>query len=628
MLEAPSSTRQGSHEGSRDRPADGARIEGWVERARRRLGLGAGLTASCHAGLWLFPLLALLRFGLLRTSSPLAEPTWILVLAGLGLVASFGLGYLSRPSSLAAAVEFDQRLGARGAVVAAFELGGQGAHGGYLDLLRRGAELQLSQVRLSRVLPFSRPRMLGPLSVAFVAFLAALAIRPSDAARPPARPSESGKIAPAPAPLLPPEELALLAERAARLLRNAESDAGRNRALEYAALVKRLEQGQIDRHVALSAIAALEQEVSETPTRPRDAAENERAGAQGRPAERSPEANQHEQQKDAAEALRRLAERLAQETVVPSAAELDRIRETLKQTRETARRSREAAAKQTDQRAERLRDKERRLLDKQKQGELSREEAAELEQTQRQLETLERQKRQQAEAGSALDQELSEALRELGGQNARQASEFVERAAEQLGDEAKRALTDQEKRELLEQLRALKERLRQGEQGDVAEKLRQFERRAQGKSGKQGEGQEGEPGRSGLQMVPRNVSGPGQTAPGQSGQPGSGQPSSASQSGSSEAGTEHDPNWQGPASKGLEAGSEDRLAAARDTGQGRSDSETILSAAEEGFTAAAYERLYKDYETVLEEMVRGEAVPQDRRTEVERYFDLIRPRDN
>jgi len=576
----------------------------------------------CQAGLWLLPLLALARFGLLRRGGDLSRPGAVAIAATLALGIAFVLGYLKRPSRLESAVLLDERIGAQGAVAALFELR-QKDDSGYLELLGQKAAAHLSDVRLDRALPWPRPPALGPFSLLVLAFACALAIRPSP------RPEALLKPGPAatesgPSPLaLPEEELSLLARRAERLLSAATSQEGRQRAQEYADLVERLKKGTLDQKQALSAVAALEREIQEQS----NADGNPDRGATDRANTKTPEAGEKtgRASEDEADALRRLAERLAQETAPPTERELDQIRKSLEQAREQNQKEHEAARAETEKTEQRLRDKERRLLAKKDAGNLTKGEEAELDQTKRQLERLDRQKNQEAEEASELDRQLAEALRELQGDQ-QKASEFLDKAADAASQSDSRKLTDAEKRELLDQLRALKERLRQGEQQDKSEQLRQFERRAQGRGQQEGQGEgQGKPG--GVSLVPRSGSGTGQ--PGAPGSPGEGSAEVQAGTGmSTEPGKSHDPSWQGEATPGLDAKVENKAAAARDTGEGSSESETILTAAEEGFRAGDYERLYKDYQTVLEEMVRGETIPRARRTEVERYFDLIRPRSD
>lgn len=93
-----------------------------------------------------------------------------------------------------------------------------------------------------------------------------------------------------------------------------------------------------------------------------------------------------------------------------------------------------------------------------------------------------------------------------------------------------------------------------------------------------------------------------------------------------EAGHAHDPNLVGEASRLEGAKAQDAAAVAQDTGEGHSASETIRTAAEEGFSSTSYERLFREYRTAAEEVMEKESVPPGRKAHVRRYFELIRPR--
>jgi len=593
----------------------------WVERSRRRLGFQAALAAASAVGLWLFPLLALARWLLHKAASGLGEAPGLLMVSLTALGGAATLAYMRRPSRLASAIELDRALGAEGAVASAFELEAQETSG-YVALVREAADRRLAGVRLAQALPLRWPSTVGPSLLLLTAFLAALLIRPQSHRPAPVPPATTPLKAARASVALSPAELALLAERAERLLSTATSDAGRERAREFRELVEQLKAGKLDQRQALSLAAALERDIRAEVAKGVPLGDDPEAPLAGDRQQESPAPPEDDLAADRAEALERLAERLADAATPPTARELEKIRETLAKTREEARRREQAERAANAGAEQRLREKERRLLDKKDQGGLSQPEADELERTKRELERLERRKQATEQAASELDRQLAEAMRELSS-DPRRASEFLDQAADGQSREANRQLTDDEKRELLEQLRALKERLRQEEQSDLAEQLRQFERRARGGNQPGGEQGSGKPG--GGAVMPRAAGTAGDRANGP-GSPGDGS-MQAGTSTAPEAGTEHDPNWQGEATAALGSKTEDKAAAARDTGEGAAESETILTAAEAGFRAAAYERLYKDYETVLEEMVKGEAIPRGRRTEVERYFDLIRPRD-
>lgn len=191
---------------------------------------------------------------------------------------------------------------------------------------------------------------------------------------------------------------------------------------------------------------------------------------------------------------------------------------------------------------------------------------------------------------------------------------------------------------MLEKLERMREQLRsRREDGSAGEAQRNFERRARGEDPGQGRGSaQGEKQGSGRpsgrgpggQPVPVPVPGSGTSrgsdAPGQGEGQGEGRDSPGQ---GPEAGTGHDDDLAGAASnRGARAG-KDVSAVGQDTGQGQSQSETIRSAARGGFTRPGYRSLFQDYRTVAEEVMRGESIPPGYRTQVARYFDLIRPRD-
>ena len=64
-----------------------------------------------------------------------------------------------------------------------------------------------------------------------------------------------------------------------------------------------------------------------------------------------------------------------------------------------------------------------------------------------------------------------------------------------------------------------------------------------------------------------------------------------------------------------------------DTGQGPSNSEVILAAAERGFKGGPYKKVYKDYRTHAEAEINKDEIPDGYRFYVRRYFQLIRPRE-
>jgi hypothetical protein len=74
-------------------------------------------------------------------------------------------------------------------------------------------------------------------------------------------------------------------------------------------------------------------------------------------------------------------------------------------------------------------------------------------------------------------------------------------------------------------------------------------------------------------------------------------------------------------------GTEDVGAQAADTGQGANRSEVIAGAAERGFVGKGYKQVFTEYHTVAERAIGKEDVPPGYRFYVQRYFQLIRPRE-
>ena len=64
-----------------------------------------------------------------------------------------------------------------------------------------------------------------------------------------------------------------------------------------------------------------------------------------------------------------------------------------------------------------------------------------------------------------------------------------------------------------------------------------------------------------------------------------------------------------------------------DTGQGPSRAEVIQGAAERGFVGREYKKVFTEYETVAEKAIEKEDIPPGYRFYVQRYFQLIRPRE-
>lgn len=68
-------------------------------------------------------------------------------------------------------------------------------------------------------------------------------------------------------------------------------------------------------------------------------------------------------------------------------------------------------------------------------------------------------------------------------------------------------------------------------------------------------------------------------------------------------------------------------AAGVDTGRGKASSQVIRGAAQRGFVGRGYRRVFRDYQHVAEEQMREDDIPPGYRFYVQRYFQLIRPRE-
>lgn len=101
---------------------------------------------------------------------------------------------------------------------------------------------------------------------------------------------------------------------------------------------------------------------------------------------------------------------------------------------------------------------------------------------------------------------------------------------------------------------------------------------------------------------------------------------SSSSPSSGQWGVGHDPNISGASTK-PKMSVQDVTAQGIDTGQGPSRAEVIQGAAERGFVGKNYERVFDEYHTVAEQAIDKEQVPAGYRFYVQRYFQLIRPRE-
>ncbi len=336
--------------------------------------------------------------------------------------------------------------------------------------------------------------------------------------------------------------------------------------------------------------------------------------------------------------------------------------------------------REREERAEDQPEEEERLLEqRQRELEQLRREHEARQEVERQLDELRR------ELGDAADRMEQEHRRPSEG-----GSEAMERAAEQMRQHARDQQSAEQMQELARELQRLREALREaqqqqgeqgqggqqgqqegqdGQQGGQGARMRRFVLRAGGgdseggvslgirrPGGQPGEGgdQEGQGGQGGQQPAQGQPGEGGDQPGGQGGQggqgeqgemlvmgeggdavleiPGMGQPGGQ---GTPQAGGQGEGEGGGQGS-GHDGTSLDdpsaRLAGGRQVqvsgqpGEGPSRSQVIRGASSRGFASRGYEQVYEDYASHADEAVERDRVPPGRRSYVQRYFELIRPR--
>ncbi|WP_433927960.1 hypothetical protein AB3662_32650 [Sorangium cellulosum] len=354
--------------------------------------------------------------------------------------------------------------------------------------------------------------------------------------------------------------------------------------------------------------------------------------------------------------LTELAEKLRDKKQKFDKAEIERLRKALA---EAASRRKEALAAINEKRAE---VREQLLKQKQKASTSDQQKSEEerlLKKKERELERLDRDAEQKERTGrqlDRLDRELAKAaedlMRDLG-----MSADDLEQAAEDINRMQQEEMSEQEKEELRQRLEELRELVRQQGQGGkqrMARMLR-FGKRARGNQGggeeqqgqgQQGQGQEGkgdQQGQDGQQGQGKGGQGQGQElviGPGgkkilMPGGQGQGQDGQGSGQGNSNGGNQPGGDGAGSGRGGEVAGkrtdpkmgTQDVQAQGLDTQEGPSNSEVILSAAERGFKGTGYKKVFTDYHTVAEQQINKDQIPDGYRFYVNRYFQLIRPRE-
>lgn len=613
-----------------------------ARRAERRERFRAALTAAGRVLPVCLALLApLLAFVKLRPS--LTAERALLGAAGLGVAVVLGVALRAafrRRPELAGAIELDRHhgLGGRIANALAFARVAAGERTPLMQLAMDDAARTAPKLDPRRAVPIGLPRETGIVAL-LVAGLFALSLFEVQSIR---------IIPPPPAPppmLMSADDVELFRDLGEELSRASKSPAQQAAVGRYNKLVEDIAEHRIDRHEVFRRLAEIERDLGQDLEADREALEEGLEGvarelASSPMARKTAEALADKRLEDAEKALRELAEKLKNKQAPASAAELDRLRKALERASKESQGRNEAI----EQRRRELQAERESLLKKKQQEKADAGAKSDtdkkLEDNKRKLEHLDRQKsraKRSQEQMSDLDRELAQAAADLQKEMGKsgQSGESLERGAQDINRMARQKLDEQQKRELLQRLREMREVLRQDSQGgdgrkqrmdrfgDKARGQRPGEERGQGKDGKGGKGQGRPEIRFGRGETMAEIPGgqPGQGSPGKEGGDSGGNAEKGSGWGSG-----HDPNVAGKQTK-LDGKTQEVSAAGIDSGEGTASAEVIYGAAERGFRSKGYKDIFTEYETVAEQVLEKDDIPSGYRFYVRRYFQLIRPRE-
>lgn len=603
------------------------------ERFRAALLAAARVLPACLAAL--APLLAFVK---LRPS--LVAERVLLGAAALSVAIVLGFALraaLRRRPELAGAIELDRHHGLGGRIANALAFA-------RVESAERTPLMQLAMDDAARTAPKLDPRGAVPIALPresglvalLVAGLFALSLFEVQSVR---------VIPPPPAPppmLMSADDVELFRDLGEELARASQNPTQQAAVGRYNKLVEDIAEHRIDRHEVFRRLAEIERDLGQDLDADREALAEGLEGvarelAKSPMARKTAEALADKRLEDAEKALRELAEKLKNKQAPANPAELERLRKALERASKESQGRNEAI----EQRRRELQAERESLLKKKNEksdaGAPPPDTDKKLEENKRKLEHLDRQKnraKRSAEQMSALDRELAQAAADLQKEMGK-SGESLERGAQDINRMARQKLDEQQKRELLQRLREMREVLRQDSQGgdgrkqrmerfgDKARGQRPGEERGQGKDGK---GQKGQ-GRPELRLGRGDTVAeiPGMKSGGQSpGKPG-GESGGDADKGSG-WGSGHDPNIAGERSK-LDGQTQDVSAAGIDSGEGTASAEVIYGAAERGFRGKGYKDIFTEYETVAEQVLEKDEIPSGYRFYVRRYFQLIRPRE-
>ncbi|MEZ4294556.1 MAG: hypothetical protein R3B70_06245 [Polyangiaceae bacterium] len=475
------------------------------------------------------------------------------------------------------------------------------------------------------------------------------------------------------APPMSPDDIELFKEAARELDRQNQSPEMKAAIEKFNQLIEDLANKRLDRTEAFRKMEELERELMKGAEMDAKKLEEElkNTGMELSKSDLAKPVGDALQKKDldkAAKEMHALAEQLKKGKMDKGA--LDRLKKAME---EAAKQRKDALAaineKRQDLRDEILKKKEEKKKKQEGDAGAKDDEGEEqlIKDKERQLEKLDREAEQQERAGRSLDRldrDLAKAAADLAKEMGLSADD-LEKAAEDINRMQQEEMSDKDKEELRKRLQELRELLRQqGQAGkERMKRMLKFGKRARGQSGQQGQGQgqqgqqgqgqdgedgqDGQDGQQGQQGQGQGQDGQGQgTGPGKGvtiglgqgqgqgdgqgpgqgqGQDGNGGDSNGGQPGQG-FGTGHDGDIKGDRTD-LKGQTTATRAEAADTGQGPSNSEVILSAAERGFKGGPYKKVYKDYRTYAEQQINKDEIPDGYRFYVRRYFQLIRPRE-
>jgi hypothetical protein len=330
-----------------------------------------------------------------------------------------------------------------------------------------------------------------------------------------------------------------------------------------------------------------------------------------------------------------------------SASSRDKLAKQLEKMAETLANQEEERAKQLAQEIDRL----KKQIEERKQDRLTPKEKDRLAKDKKRLESLERKREQRdAEAQKSLqrlERKLRDAAHDMQRRNPeeqrqqeamKRAADELRRLSEQERQARQRAQTARMAEDLREMVRRMGRQQRrpgggQPEPGSEPGEQRRMSERSFSERAEQGLG----PADAGEAERMRLRAGAGQPRPGGEGrgeqgqgEPGEGQgqsPGQGEQAGQGDKpGQDPDPGPTLGEKTDMAAKSTDEQVQGR-KGKGPSRGEIIQTSGRAGFASTAWREVHEDYSDIVEEDMEREQLPPGYRKYVQKYFDLIRPRE-